>query len=325
MSAELKAWVDETLAGMGCDAAGALESLPVEASTRRFSRVHAGAATFVAMHSPPQTEENARFARLARLFRAHGLRTPDVHAFCAERGFLLLEDLGARNFQAAYAEGETDAALEAAIRALVVLQAVPAEPFAPYAKRRFADELGIFSEWLVEGLLGLRPPPFFAPLCALLVAATQEVPQRPLHRDYHCRNLLWRPDGTVGIVDFQDALVGPVTYDIASLLRDCYHEFDEAAVARWRGRYFELAALDVGEAAFNRVFDLTALQRQLKAVGIFARLWLRAGRASHLGDIGPVLGRIARLARTRPETAELADWISADVLPAAARRLRHAP
>ena len=324
--AQLAAWVDETLAGMGCDAAaGTLQSLPAEASTRRFFRVHTGGATFVAMHSPPETEDNARFVRLAKLFRAHGLGTPTVHAFCAERGFLLVEDLGERNFQAAYAEGETDAALEAAVRGLAVLQNVPRAALALYAERRFAAELGIFAEWLVERLLGLRPPAFFAPLCEALVAATQEVPQRPLHRDYHCRNLLWRTDGTVGVVDFQDALVGPVTYDIASLLRDCYHEFDEAVVARWRRRYFDLAAPDISADAFNRAFDLTAVQRQLKAVGIFARLWLRDGRVSHLRDISPVLERIAQVARGHLEMIALADWISSDVLPTTARRLRDAP
>ena len=144
-----------------------------------------------------------------------------------------------------------------------------------------------------------------------------------VHRDFHCRNLLRRSDGSVGVVDFQDALAGPACYDIASLLRDCYHQFDETTVARWRHRCFESTGLaeTCDEPAFNRAFDLPAIQRQLKAVGIFARLHLDRGRATHLADIVPVFRRIARLAPDYPETADLAQWLNEEALPAAASRL----
>ena len=323
---ELAQWVDEVLAELRpARRRAALEPLPVEASTRRFFRVGVGAATFVAMHAPPATEDSRRFVALARSLRAGGLHTPEVHAFDFERGFLLVEDLGARDFEQAYRQGETEAALEAAIDALVLLQSLPGGDIPPYTEARFATELGIFREWLVEKLLGETPPAWFAGVCDDLVAATQAVPQRPLHRDYHCRNLIWRTDGAVGIVDFQDALIGPITYDLASLLRDCYHEFDEAAVAKWRRRYLALAELGIDEPAFARAFDLTAVQRQLKAVGIFARLWLRDGRRSHLRDIVPVLRRIALVARRYAQTRELADWIDAKLLPKAAARLANPP
>lgn len=323
---DLRRWVDSALERGGHGARiGALQALPAEASRRRFYRVGAGGGTFVAMHAPPAFEDNHRFARLAQLLRAHGLGAPAIHAAHPAHGYMLLEDLGARDFRAAYADGATAPALEAAIGDLIRLQGLPAWAFAPYTAQRFRDEIGIFEEWLAGRWLGLRPPRFFAALAEALVAATQAVPQRPLHRDYHCRNLLWREDGTVGIVDFQDALVGPVTYDIASLLRDCYHEFDETEVARWRVWFLANAGLDIPEPAFTRAFELTAVQRQLKAVGIFARLWLRDGRRSHLGDIAPVLARIARLARALPETAALAGWIHTTVLPSARRRLAETP
>lgn len=323
---ELARWVDGVLAELRLGRRlAALEPLLVEASTRRFFRARVGASAFVAMHAPPATEDSRRFVSLARSLRAGGLHTPEVHAFDFERGFLLVEDLGARDFEAAYREGETDAALEAAIRALVLLQSLADVGIPPYTKARFFTELGIFREWLVENLLGEEPPAWFSGVCADLVAATQAVPQRPLHRDYHCRNLIWCADGAVGIVDFQDALIGPVTYDIASLLRDCYHEFDEATVAKWRKRYLELAELDIGEPEFAHAFDLTAVQRQLKAVGIFARLWLRDGRRSHLTDIVPVLRRIALVARGYAQTRELAEWIVARLLPKAAARLANPP
>ncbi len=335
MPAELPAWIQATLAdvlpaaALGEQPGFDLIRLPAEASTRSFfrvvPRVAKGASTFIAMHSPPKTEDNPRYIRLAALFRAHGLATPQVHAADLARGFLLLDDLGERDFEAAYAAGEVDAPLDAAIRDLVALQAVVSDDIPPYTAARFADELAIFTHSLVGRLLELAVPDHFAAAREALIAATQSVPQCTVHRDYHCRNLLWRTDGTVGIVDFQDALVGPASYDLASLLRDCYHEFGEAALAHWQRRYLDLADLDCDAATFSRAVDLTAIQRQLKAVGIFARLYLDRGRRRHIGDIVPVLGRIARLGRRYSETTALAEWLASDVLPCAARRIAALP
>ena len=301
---------------------GPLLPLPVEASTRRFFRVRTGGgASYIAMHAPPATEDNPHFLRLARQFRCHGLATPEIHAFDAARGFVLMEDLGTTDFASAYETHDVDTLMNAAIDTLAVLQNVPADGIPPYETARFSDELGIFSEWLIERFLGLAVPADFAGTRQVLIDATQSVPTCVVHRDYHCRNLIWREDGTVGIVDFQDALIGPACYDIASLLRDCYVEFAEADVRRWRRRFRRVVGVTCPVAVFERAFDLTAMQRQLKAVGIFARLYLSRGRASHLGDIVPVLRRIAALAKEYPETAALAGWLDDDVVPAARRRL----
>ncbi len=316
-STELAAWVEQTLATVGIE----LTRLPAEASTRQFFRVDTGISTFVAMLSPPDTEDNPRFARLTGLFRKHGLRTPKVHAADFDRGMLLLEDLGERDFATAYAAGEIDGPLDAAVRDLIRLQAVSSNDIPPYTPTRFRDELAIFTDWLLGRFAGVGVPSTFTGVANALVEATQSVPQRTLHRDYHCRNLIWRHDRSVGIVDFQDALVGPSCYDIASLLRDCYVEFDESRIAAWRRRFYAQAGLDCDEPTFNRAFDLTAIQRQLKAVGIFARLLLSRGRASHVGDIVPVLERISRLGRGYPETAEFAAWIGAELLPPTAARI----
>ncbi|MDE0443308.1 MAG: phosphotransferase [Gammaproteobacteria bacterium] len=318
---ELAAWVEHTLGTSGIE----LARLPVEASTRLFFRVSTGVSTFVAMLSPPDTEDNPRFVRLTDLFRNHGLRTPRVHAVDFDRGMLLLEDLGERDFAAAYSDGEIDAPLDAAVHDLVRLQSVVSDDIPPYTTARFRDELAIFTDWVVGRFVGVDVPQAYAGVADALIEATQSVPQRTVHRDYHCRNLIWRNDATVGIVDFQDALVGPACYDIASLLRDCYVEFDEARVAMWRHRFFALAELDCAESTFNRAFDLTAIQRQLKAVGIFARLYLSRGRDSHLGDVVPVLDRISRLGRGYPETAGFAAWIDDELLTRVADRLEELP
>lgn len=325
--ADFLAWLDGVVPATAAvrDAPFAVAALPVEASTRRFYRITAGAATFVAMHAPPATEDNPRYLRLAALLRGYGLATPAIHAADVERGYLLLEDLGFEDLEAAYARGEVAGPLAAALKALATLQAIPVEAHAkdiePYTLARFEAELGIFTEWLVQRMLQLPVASSFDDVRQALLAATQSVPQCVVHRDFHCRNLIWRGD-TVGIVDFQDALVGPCCYDLASLLRDCYHVFNEATVATWRRRFFALAKPACDEGRFVRAFDLVAIQRQLKAVGIFARLYLARDRRSHLGDIVPVLERIAALAANYAETSGLAQWLRADVLPAAIRRLQ---
>ena len=296
-------------------------ALPAEASTRRFFRIFKGEDTYVAMHSPPETEDNPRFVRLAALFRQHGVAVPRILASDLDRGYLLLEDLGALDFEGAYATGDVAAPLAGAIDTLAKLQATPAASVPPYTRQRFADELDIFASWLVRRLLEMDVAGCFANTAAALVDATQSVPTVVVHRDYHCRNLLWRGDGEVGVVDFQDALAGPVCYDIASLLRDCYHAFDEATVAHWRRHFFQRIRPACDEATFNRAFDLTAVQRQLKAVGIFARLHLSHGRDSHLGDIVPVLRRIVGLGRCYAETEALAAWLADHLLPKAEQRL----
>ena len=275
----------------------------------------------IAMLAPSATEDNGRFVRLATAFRSHGLATPEIHAFDQARGFVLMEDLGETDFANAYPTHDADVMLGAAMHTLAVLQKLPDEGIPPYTTARFSDELDIFAEWLIERFLGLALPDDFATVRDALVDATQSIPACVVHRDYHCRNLIWRADGTVGIVDFQDALVGPACYDVASLLRDCYVEFAEADVRRWRQCFYRLARLRCDEAVFDRAFDLTAIQRQLKAVGIFARLFLSRRRSSHLGDVVPVLRRIARLSAAYPETAALADWLAAEVTPTAERRL----
>lgn len=317
------AWLDDAVAATagGVAAPLAVAALPAEASTRSFYRITAGAATFVAMHAPPATENNPRYLRLAALLRGYGLATPAIHAADVDRGYLLLEDLGGEDLEAAYARGEVAGPLAAALKALATLQAIPTDDIEPYTPARFEAELGIFTEWLVERMLQLPVAGSFEDVRQALLTATQSVPQCVVHRDFHCRNLIWRGD-TVGIVDFQDALVGPCCYDLASLLRDCYHVFDEPTVAVWRQRFFALAKPACDEALFARAFDLAAIQRQLKAVGIFARLYLARDRRSHLGDIVPVLERIAALAANYAETRALAAWLRTDVLPAASRRLQ---
>lgn len=324
MNAAVQSWARERLAELDLAPAGGavrFEALPVEASHRRFHRLQfESGASFVVMQSPPSLENNAQFATLATVFAGHGIGVPRLLAADHAAGLYLMTDLGTRQFEDVYRDGGAEAVLPGAIDTLLHLQAVRDGRIPPYTRQRFADELAIYREWFLQTLLQVTAPDSLLEAFETLVDATQSQPRCCVHRDFHCRNLLLTPEGHVGVVDFQDALMGPATYDLASLLRDCYHTFAEAEVARWREHYLARTPLPVERDRFARDLDLTALQRQLKAVGIFARLSLRDGRDSHLPHIVPVLSRIRGLAERYPELAPLAGHVAA-VLPLARRRL----
>jgi len=249
-----------------------------------------------------------------------------------EHGFLLVSDLGDLLYSKVYETGERDAAIEAALDTMITIArvgdgngAVPA-----YTNQRLRDEFDLFRVWMLEGLLQNAPTTvergMLDELCDRLIHSISEQTRVCVHRDFHSRNLLWGPDKITRVVDFQDALHGPALYDLASLLRDCYVRFGEAEIARWRGRYHDLAgeagiALEQDPARFSEQLDMTAMQRQLKALGIFARLELRDGRPSHLVDIAPVLDHLIDIASAHADLNAFGDWLAQSIRPAARRVL----
>jgi aminoglycoside/choline kinase family phosphotransferase len=313
---ELAQWVAAELARLDLDPAFTSQTLLVEASYRCFYRIrsrHRGgdAVSLVAMDSPPERENNQQFIALARVFATHGVGVPRILAADLTDGFLLMTDLGDRHFADVYGTGERDRALAAGIDTLIRIQTVDDPAVPPYTAQRFRDELGIFREWFVERWLGEPfPARDLAGIPEMLVACTEQQVQVCVHRDFHSRNLLFAADGSVGVVDFQDALVGPVSYDLASLLRDCYYRFPEDEIARWRNYFLERTPHALDPDQFARDLDLTAAQRQLKAVGIFARLDLRDGKPSHLTHIPPVLDHLAALAGRHETLAPLGPYLA---------------
>lgn len=295
-----------------------IDALRVEASNRCFYRIHSDGANLVLMTSPPELERNEQFVALAQLFAARAIPVPKVAASNFEQGWFLMSDLGTVHLEEAYATGEREPAIKAAIDTLVVLGDIRDPRIEPYDADRLNMELAIFTEWFVGNLLqqDARADATEAPF-ALLVEAAEAQPRSCVHRDYHCRNLLYN-DGTLGIVDFQDALHGPVLYDLASLLRDCYYSFDESEIDRWLNYFAALTpSLRAQEQpTIKRWFDFIAVQRQLKAIGIFARLYLRDGKSSHLPHIMPVLARLIQLTGIYPELQQLNVQLSRCTKPA---------
>ena len=290
-------WCDDTLNALD-DSVADVIPLRVEASHRCFYRVQTQRQSLVLMDSPPALERNAQFVMLAEAFGRQGVPVPQILAAEENRGFYLMTDLGDTHLEDLYDTPVAGDALQAAINMLPTLAATEHEAIEPYTRARLHMELDLFSQWFAERLL--RHPldaESWQHSCALLVESADLQPKCCVHRDYHCRNLLYN-NGQLGIVDFQDALRGPILYDIASLLRDCYYVFDESTVDHWLDRFVQItpALKDKSADQTKRSFDWLALQRQLKAVGIFARLHLRDQKSSHLGYIPPLLQRIRAVA-----------------------------
>ncbi|MFP6835783.1 MAG: phosphotransferase [Pseudomonadales bacterium] len=323
MPAELSRWTADQLSSLGYRHDFKPEALLVEASHRYFYRIHARGGegdersnrpSFVMMRSPPDKENNEQFVRLAKVFADHGIGVPEIIATAPDVGYFLLSDLGGQHFRDAYESPDRDPALAAGINTLIDIQSIDHPAVPKYQAQRFRDELQIFREWFVEGWLAEDFPVIeLDDVFEQLVINTQNQPQCCVHRDFHCRNLLYSSDdGRVGVVDFQDALVGPVSYDLASLLRDCYFQFSESQIARWRDYYLQHTPFNLEHDAFAMQLDLTAVQRQLKAVGIFARLQLRDEKPSHLSYIAGVLSQLQALAGgyavLAPLRAHLVRW-----------------
>ncbi len=298
-----------------------LHPLQPEASTRRFFRLLSNdQPPRIVIHSPPATENNRQFAILAVVFRQRGVRVPRIHASELVQGFFLVDDFGSEEYLDAYRDPQRyRVALELALDTLLAIQHVQDERVPPYTRTRLLDELTIFDTWCCDKLLGYDAEPM-QEIAIDLVSAIDSQPKVTVHRDYHSRNLLLQDDG-IGVVDFQDALVGPCTYDLASLLYDCYFEHDSEAIRGWIDRYrsllsgTQLPTIEPREA-FVRALELTALQRMLKAVGIFCRLWLLQQKATHLSYVVPVLCRASQLAR-RNGLETLAHWLAQEIEPQA--------
>jgi aminoglycoside/choline kinase family phosphotransferase len=296
-----------------------------DASFRRYFRVVRADGSCIAMDAPPPNEDCRPFVRMSRILRELGLNAPEVRAADLDRGFLLLDDLGDRHYLDALDEDSVERLYGDALAALVVIQSCgPRAGLPPYDRSLLLREMGLFPQWLLRGLLDLElsaaEQAMLERAFTLLANSALEQPRVCVHRDYHARNLLVTAAPSPGILDFQDALVGPVTYDLVSLLRDCYVAWPSDRVRNWALGYRELAlqsgvASAPDEDQFLRWFDLMGVQRHLKASGIFARLQLRDGKSGYLADIPRTLGYVVELAPEYPELRGLVELIGERVLP----------
>jgi len=286
-----------------------------DASFRRYFRVAAGAGTCIVMDAPPDKEDVRPFMHVAGLLRAAGLNAPQVLAADTAQGFLLLTDLGRDTFLQVLDAANAPALFSDATDALIRWQLATRPGELPaYDEALLRRELALFPDWYVARHLGhALSAAQRAALEAMfdrIVAANLAQPVVYVHRDYMPRNLMVAAPSP-GILDFQDAVIGPISYDVASLFRDAFISWEEERVLDWTIRYWERArraGLPVGAdfGAFWRDFEWMGLQRHLKVLGIFARINYRDGKPHYLADTPRFVGYVRAVARRYDELAPLA-------------------
>jgi len=311
----LKDWIARVLGAGRFD----IRPASADASFRRYFRVTAGQQCLIAMDAPPDKGDMHSYVAIARRFHALGLNVPEVLEENHDQGFLLITDLGDQLYLRYLSDRTVERLYGDAMGALVVLQAgsftQAAGKFLPdYDETLLQREMEIFREWYLGRHLGLKltagQQAALDETFTILARAALSQPRVWVHRDYHSRNLMVTDRNNPGILDFQDAVRGPVTYDLVSLLRDCYIAWPRERVEDWVKGYHDLAlqsGIPVGDDdnQFLRWFDLMGVQRHLKATGIFARLNHRDGKPGYLSDIPRTLGYVQAVGARYPELQAL--------------------
>lgn len=302
-----------------------------DASFRLYYRLTFPGGHCIAVYSPPEREDNRAFLDVAKRLRDGGLNVPEVIATDLERGFLLLSDLGERTYLDALATEDPEPLYEDALAALARMQRrADASGLPDYDRPLLLGEMELFERWLLREHLQLRLQKADAALLrrsfSLLADAALAQPRVFVHRDYHSRNLMRMADSNPGILDFQDAVYGPYSYDLVSLLKDCYICWPPARVRRWACSYLRRAQglglyARIGEEEWLRDFEWMGMQRHLKAAGIFARLWLRDGKRDYLPHLPRTLAYIVAAQGAQAPLPELRAWLRERALP----RLERAP
>ncbi len=305
-----------------------LESASSDASFRRYFRAATQQGTFIVMDAPPPQEDVRPYLKVSALLEPLGVHVPHVHARDEARGLLLLEDLGSVQYLARLEAGEDPEPLYfAALAALARIQtqgAGAAATLAPYGRSELLREMRLMPEWFLARHLHLPPRGAEQSLIdgtfEFLVQAALAQPEVFVHRDYHSRNLMVTSHANPGVIDFQDALRGPVGYDLVSLLKDCYVRWPRARVVRWVNAYRERLAAAGGPAGasapeFLRWFDLIGVQRHVKVLGIFCRLWYRDGKPGYLGDLSRTLAYVTEACALYGELEPFGRFLEREVVP----------
>ena len=265
-----------------------------DASFRSYLRLQTAQASLIVMDAPPDREPCDQFIAVADKLRAAGLSAPEIIARNLEQGFLILTDFGSSDYLSQLDRQNEASLYDDALAALLRMQLrIDADDLPPYDAELLLREMDLFHDWFVGRLMGITLDPgqqaCWQSVKKALVDNALEQPQVFVHRDYHSRNLMKTANGNPGILDFQDAVKGPITYDLVSLLRDCYIDWPPPRVDQLALAYYQMARVrqlvEVDSERFLHWFNLMGIQRHLKAIGIFSRLDIRDGKAGYLKDI----------------------------------------
>ncbi|MCU1726563.1 phosphotransferase [Pseudomonas sp. 7P_10.2_Bac1] len=321
----LTVWLDEQLStlfeneGWGPVPPATLTAASSDASFRRYFRWDGEGRSFIVMDAPPPQENCKPFVEIADLLRTSWINVPKIYAQDLEHGFLLLNDLGNKTFLDVINTSNADELFKDAIEALLAFQQLPmTAPLPSYDVALLRRELELFPEWYVRRHLGVefneQQQAAWQRISTLLIDSALAQPQVLVHRDFMPRNLMLSIPNP-GVLDFQDAVYGPVTYDITCLFKDAFLSWPEERVRSWLEDYWKLAlplGIPVGAnfEEFLRASDLMGVQRHLKVIGIFARICHRDGKPRYLADVPRFLSYIEAVVARRPELAELGELLA---------------
>ncbi len=295
-----------------------------DASFRRYARVQTEQCTYMLMDAPPEKEDCAPFVKIAEFFDQHAVRVPHIVAKDLKQGLLLLEDFGDVLLSSLLNNSSVDGYYLQSFKQLVHLQSVDATGFLPYySYDKLIQEMQLLTEWLLPSLeIGLseQQQRIVNQAFEFLANSALAQPQVIVHRDYHSRNLMQLSDSEeLGVIDFQDAVIGADSYDLISITRDAYVQWPVAKVQTWFEQFYALLPEADKQhrdlAQFKRDADLMAVQRHLKILGIFVRLFVRDGKSGYLKDLPRVMWYVLHEAKPYPELAEFLDLLNELVLP----------
>lgn len=303
------------------------EPLPGDAGFRRYFR-WSSRPEVLGVDAPPDSEDSLAFVRTADLLRGLGVHTPKIYAANLQQGLLVVENLGENSYQDELTSESANTLYESALDSLLKIQCCTERPpWLPlYDEALLRQEMSLFTTWFVHQLLGYElsksEDQLINDAFDYLIDTALNQPQVLVHRDFHCRNLIARQGKLPGVIDFQDAVWGPVTYDLVSLLRDCYLRWQPETVDRvlesYFGRLENAGVIDAQSVDSLRVgFDAMGLQRHIKVLGIFSRLWLRDGKQKYLADLPLVLRYVLEESSALQQVEGLADWLQNTLVPLA--------
>lgn len=325
-------WATEKLDFHGFEFDTPLELIPVsdDASFRRYFRAtHRGKnlqSGFIFVDAPPENEDSASFVKVAELISGVNVLVPKVVEYDLKLGFMMLNDLGDRLYLDVLRSDETHAISDLYPAAFNVLQkfiGIDCRTLPEYGEALLRSEMNLFPEWLLAEQLEWKPDStttnMLSAVLELMVYNAKEQPEVFVHRDFHSRNLMSCDENIPGVIDFQDAVKGPITYDLVSLLKDCYWCFPRAQVLRWVKSYWQVLGLEVEFPQFLRWFDLMGMQRQIKCAGIFCRLSIRDGKPGYLADIPQVVHYLVEVCELYKgqykELETFGNWLDQEFIP----------
>ncbi|GAA0859139.1 aminoglycoside phosphotransferase family protein [Aliiglaciecola litoralis] len=313
-------WINSDT-GFSCQS---LDIVSGDASFRRYFRFTDlnTQQSIIAVDAPPKFEDSSKFVDIAKAYHAAGVHVPKVYCHDPAQGFYCLQDFGNHQFALEVQSANVIARYKQAIDQLPSIQAcvsVNNKPLPWYDDQLLATELHLFTHWLMEVHLGLvldnNQRKLVQDCYDYIADIFKAQPQVGVHRDYHSRNLMVLDDNRIGVIDFQDAVIGPITYDLVSLLRDCYQSWSSQQIAELLAYTQQTYYPNYDLAQFTFWFDMTGIQRHIKASGIFCRLCHRDGKQGYLHDIPHTLDYIIDVAGRYTETREFANFVATIVKP----------